>query len=114
MAKVKLDAMDRAMMRSLYPQKNDIKTMVMVRDLRVKLAFNIEETEKIELRDEGGTTKCNFAKGKALVNEFEFSEAELVLLKEQVEELDKAKQVEDNMLDLCIKIRRVGTDGTDH
>ena len=108
MIKMMLSGGDRVMIERLYPQENDIKTMIMVREIRGKVKLKSEEIEEIELKGKGGMTFWNSEKSKEIEREFEFSDAELMLLKEKVEELDKGKKIDDALLDLCVKVRKGG------
>lgn len=108
MAKLSLTATDRVMLEGLYPKEGDMKTIEMIKDMRGKVGLSVEEMEAIELRGEAGRTIWNPLKADELVKEVEFSGAEMTLLEEKIEELNKAKKITENLHGVCKKIREGG------
>ncbi len=100
---MKLTVKERLIISVLYPQQSDILTQVLVKDLQRKLDFTQEELKEINFRVEGHFQRWDKEKAKDL--EVVFTEAELKLLKESVDKLDKEKKVTPELLDLCLKIR---------
>ena len=92
------------MMLELLPEKGALLTMTNKRNIIKKIDFSSEEMEKFEIKqnkDNGTITWRN----EIEPFDIDFNSEELNLLKEQVEQLDKANEISDRNFDLCIKIK---------
>jgi hypothetical protein len=102
--KLTLSVKDRLVIGSLFPQKSNIINQVIARDIAKKLTIDDAEAKKIGLQSfPDGRYKWDPAKIES--KEYEFTEAELTFLKDQVSRLDKAMEVTVDTLDLCQAIK---------
>ena len=95
---------DRFAIISLLPKENDIITMVMVRDIEIRMSLTQTEKKKHNFRQtESGGWKWDFPKKS---KSFTFSNAEIELLKARIDVLDRQKKITADLLDTCILIRK--------
>ena len=99
---MKLTVKDRIVMAGLYPKESNIISQVMIRDIDQKARMTQEDIEKFGIMNDNGLIKWN---GKAKDIEVEFSQAEIKFLQEQVERLDRENKINQDILDLCLKIK---------
>ena len=94
---------DRFALVGILPKQNDIITMVMIRDIEIRIAITQIEKEEHRFRKnpDGGWMWELPEKRKT----FTFSNAEMELIRTQIIELDKQKKVNVGMLDFCILMR---------
>ena len=100
---MKLTIMDRLVIQGLYPSEGNIITQVLVKDIQDKIEFTQEEIKESDLKSVSGGYKWN--KDKVIEKEIKFTEAEIELLKAQIDVLDKGKKITQHNLELCLKIR---------
>lgn len=98
---MKLTVKDRLVLPSLYPEKGDIKTQVLVRDIKQKVEFTQDEVVSMNLRQEG---QAYLWDGNPEM-EVDFTEAEIELLKAQAERLSDQGDITQDNLDLVLKIQ---------
>jgi hypothetical protein len=99
-----LSVKDRLVVGSLFPQKSNIINQVIARDIAKKLTIDDAEAKKVGLESfPDGRFKWNPA--KVYSKEYEFTEAEMTFLKDQVSRLDKAMEITVDTLDLCQAIK---------
>ena len=101
--KKKLSIKDRLVIVELLPVQGNIIDLTISKDIRQKAELGQMESTKIDLKIEG--TSFVWDEKKAKDKTIEFTNAELELLKSQINELDKQKTIKPNMLSLCLKIR---------
>lgn len=87
----------------LLPKQGDILTLTIAKDIQEKIEFTQKEIELIGLKPkEGGGFEW---KEKGFEKEIIFTKAEMELLRNQINELDKQKKINAEMLSLCILLR---------
>lgn len=94
---------DRFALVGMLPKQGDIITMMMLRDIEIRMAMTQTEKDehKFRKRDDGGWEWELPEKRKT----FTFSNAEMELIRTQITELDKQKKINADLLDLCILMR---------
>lgn len=94
---------DRFAVVNILPKQNDIITMVMVRDIEIRMAMTQAERKTHNFRKtaEGGW-EWDFSEKRKT---FTFSNAEMELIRSRITELDKQKKISADLLDLCLLIR---------
>jgi len=111
---MKLTPVDRILIGQLMPKETDLITQSLIRDILKKIDLSTEEAEKYGVRidgeknEEGKIINPNIFWNKLAMEEesdFEISKTELSVLKNAVEEVDKAKKVTQIILDTCLKIK---------
>lgn len=99
-----LNIKKRLIILSMLPKSSSISEQTIARDIAKKIELNPETVSLVELlRDEAGNLKWNPEKEELL--EVDFSGAEVLLLREIVEGLDKDKKVNPENLDVCLDIK---------
>ena len=105
---MKITIGDRLAFNRLYPQKGNMVEQILVEDIIEKVGLGQKEVKRIELKAQTnprGGVSYNWDAEKAKDLKVDFTQAELELLKNQVKELDKAKQITQTILSICKKIR---------
>ncbi len=94
---------DRFALVGMLPKQGDIITMMMLRDIEIRMAMTQTEKDehKFRKRDDGGWEWELPEKRKT----FTFSNAEMELIRTQITELDKQKKINADFLDFCILMR---------
>ena len=94
---------DRFALVGMLPKQGDIITMMMLRDIEIRMAMTQTEKDehKFRKRDDGGWEWELPEKRKT----FTFSNAEMELIRTQITELDKQKKINADLLDFCILMR---------
>lgn len=105
MAKLNLTAKDRLLMRRLYPEKSDLNTQTIVQDINSKVMLNDEEREKLQKTMRNTQGAIEWDENAVDDIEVELSNAELNVLKSQVNRLDEEEEITMDLLDLCQKIK---------
>lgn len=101
---MKLTVRDRLTISNLYPTESDIKTQILVRDITQKVEMTQDEIERINLVSIKGGMNWD-TRLESEPKKVDFSNLEIVFLKEQVERLEQTKKISMNILDLVLKIR---------
>lgn len=99
---MKLIVKERLAIAGLYPKEGNIITQTLVRDIQKKVTLTQAEIKKYNFRqlqdkfvwDEKG-------KGK----DIEFTEAEVSMLKGEIDKLDKENKITQDILNVCLKIK---------
>ena len=100
---MKLTVKERFSLIRLLPQRADIITLTIARDIAEKAEFSQAEIKKLNIRQrEGGGLQWD---DNISAKNITFAEPELHLLKEQVDKLDKDKAITPDSLTVCLKIR---------
>ena len=105
---IKISTIDKLFINNLLPKSEGILVQIMSRDISRKTEITDKERDAIKLRPspQGGLLWDTKNVEKTASN-IDFSEAEIRMLKEQVEKLDKAKGITSAMLDTVLKIRDI-------
>ena len=101
--KKKLSIKDRLIITELLPNQGNIIDLTIAKDITQKTEIGQIEATRIGLKTKGSALIWDDKKEKDKT--IEFTNAELELLKSQINELDKQKTIKPNMLSLCLKIR---------
>ena len=89
----------------LLPEKANMETMALSKDVKEKLIFTTEQMEEIGLETlENGTLKWKDSKDKEDYD-IELKPKELVMLDKQVTELDGKNEITTHLLTICQKIK---------
>jgi hypothetical protein len=104
-----MDIQERLAIATLFPERGNIVTQTMVRDISEKTRLNQEEIDKVDFKVIGDAYqwKKKDKEGNELSVDIDitFTDAELRFLKEQVNRLDKENKIDQSNLNLCVKIR---------
>ncbi len=94
---------DRFALVGILPKQDDIITMMMIRDIEIRMMMTQTEKDKhnFKKRNDGGWEWELPNKRKT----FTFSNAEMELIRTQITELDKQKKISTDLLDFCILMR---------
>jgi hypothetical protein len=106
---VSFDAMERLLVMNtqngFLPEKGSMMDMRIVSDIIEKISLAQKEYIEIEAKsDESGGMKLNLLKAKELKKEIVFTRPELILLKKQVDKLDKKEMITPNIFGVANKI----------
>lgn len=100
---MKLTFKERLIFNALYPQKGNLSEQILVQDISKKVQFTQEEIQDANYQVKGNLATWDDTKVKE--NEINFTGAELNFLKTRVDELDKNKEITQDILSLCQKIK---------
>lgn len=103
---MKLTIKDRIIFNQFYPEKGNLTEQILVKDIIKKIELTQKDLEKYEIKSEGQQVSWNPKKDKP--TDVEFSEAELDLLKKQVDKKDENGEITQDTLDLCVRIKNEG------
>ena len=103
---MKLSTKDRLIIPGLYPQQSNIIDQVLIKDIKLKVDLIQSEFKEIDFKIIGDKYTWNNKKGKD--KEVNFTEAELSLLRTQIEKMDKEKKITQEILSLCLRIKENG------
>ncbi len=101
---MKLTIKDRLTLPGLYPEKSNMVTQIIVKDIRAKVDVTQKEVVAAELKATPSGLTWNDA--KAPIVTIKFSEAELDLLNEQTKALDKENKITQDLLPVCLAIKK--------
>lgn len=105
LSKINLSIKDRIAFDSLLPSQNDILSQILARDIIGKIEITQSDVEKTKLRKREDAD--GFTWDKPLNATFKFTQVEMELLRTQVTRLDTEKKITPDLLELCLKIRKV-------
>ena len=100
---MKLSVKERILLDRLYIQKGSMSEQIIMRDIKKKVDFTQSEIKEFNIVSKGNRITWDKENTKCI--EIDFSQAELELLKTQVTELDNKKEITDEILDVCIKVK---------
>lgn len=100
---VSLTVKDRLVMRNLFPKETNLLTQILIRDMTEKVQLNQKDLDDIDFTVVGTGYKWDEDKAKDI--EVSFTDAELKILSDAVNELDKKNKVTQELLDICMKIK---------
>jgi hypothetical protein len=102
---MKLTVLDRLIINQFMPERGGLITMRLVRNMRDRFAFSSEEISELELKDESdGRITWNSKKERESID-FKFTQEEISILKQRVDEVDKEGNITLELLELAIKIK---------
>ena len=94
---------DRFALVGILPKQDDIITMMMIRDIEIRMMMTQTEKDKHNFKKSpDGMWTWDFATKRKT---FTFSNAEMELIRTQITELDKQKKINADLLDFCILMR---------
>jgi len=99
---MKLSIKDRIHLPILFPAKSDLVTLRLVKDIVAKTEITQGEVKKVKLVPTEGGYKWDKEQDEGV--EVKFTDLELGVLKERIQEMDKAKDIPAEMADLCIRL----------
>jgi hypothetical protein len=85
-----LTVKDRLLFQEFFPERGNLVTKIMEKDIAEKVIVGQEESKEIGLTVRPGGQGVTWKEEKAKDKAFNFSSAEIQFLKDQVERLDKA------------------------
>ena len=104
--KIALTVKDRLVLPNLLPKQGSMIDLEIANNIRDNIKFTPKEIEKLQFKDrpDGGvvwlhTTEKPF--------EAFFENSEIKIIKQGIDQLDKAKQITSNQYDLCKRIKEV-------
>ncbi len=95
---------DRFALVGILPKQNDIITMMMIRDIEIRMAMTRTELDKHKFRKRKDEEGWEWELPNKRTT-FTFSNAEMELIRTQITELDKQKKISADLLDFCILMR---------
>lgn len=106
--RIYLTVMDRILMSSLFPEKGNYMTNLLVDDIGKKVRITQAEGKAINLRtapDGKGQINTHWEGKNAKDKSFEFSSTEIAFLKSRIEYLDKTEALFQDIMPLAKKIK---------
>jgi len=100
---MKLSIKERLVLPTLFPQRSNMVTLMTMRDIKEKIDVSADERKEIGLEVKQG--RLHWDKDKAKEVDVDFNTLEINFLKDQVDRIDKEKNVTEDLLDLCLKIK---------
>jgi len=100
---IALTVKERLLISQIYPEKSSLTDQTIVRDIMRKLEITQDEQTEIEFKTMPQGFTWN--QEKEQVKAVEFTDAEINLLKNQVNNLDKEQKVTQQLVELCLKIK---------
>lgn len=105
---MRLSVAERIVLQELLPSQGCMVNMLLAKHVREKIEFTSSEIGNFNLEGEekeDGLTHFKWDRQKEIQVEFHFEDAEMKLLKEQVEKFDSEGKITCQNLDLCLKIK---------
>lgn len=91
--------LDRIILGNILPKQGSFTDLVLAEDIKTKTKITQEEIKEYEVKQEGLNLKWSVEGGKKEF-EYEFTELEKVLIKKQLEELNKTAKLGVDMVNL--------------
>ncbi|KKL58865.1 hypothetical protein LCGC14_2221090 [marine sediment metagenome] len=108
---MKFNTVDKLMIHHLLPQTESIIIQMLARDINRKTNITQKESKIIKLEStENGITWETKNLKKTECN-IDFSEAEIRMLQDRVDSMDKEKKITSTMLDTVLKIKDIKFEG---
>ncbi len=105
---MKINAIDKIFINNFLPQAESILIQIMARDIARKVEITEKDRKTVNLRSSPtGGLLWDIKNIKKTEKEIDFTEAEISMLKDQVERLDKAKKITPSMLETVLKVRDI-------
>lgn len=97
-----LTVTDRIIISNMKPQKSDLKTLIIFKDIDKKIELTQDEIIECELnQDENGFMRWK----NNIEKNVDFTNAEIDVLKDVCNKLDKENSITPQMLDTVLKIK---------
>jgi len=100
---MKLNVKDRIAFPYLLPQTHNMVTMLAVRDIFKKIRLTQDEEKRIKLVVAEGRVSWDLKENFEI--DISFNNLEINLLRDQVNIMDKKKEVSEDVLDICLKVK---------
>jgi hypothetical protein len=100
---IKLSTLERLSLPTILPDKDNIDRLLIRKSIVEKTEIGIEESNKIELKQEGSVLRWN-AEGK-FEKDYDFSETEINYMKNCIDDLSNKKELRASLIDLYQKIK---------
>jgi len=103
---LKLSIKDRLVIRNLYPEKSSLTNQIIARDIERKIELSQKEIKAVEMTTlPSGGVQWNENKDKG--KDVKFTEAEINIIREWINDADKNEQISVNMVDLAQMIKNL-------
>ena len=105
---MKLSIKERVIFSGILPQVGTIVSQIVVKGIIEKVQLSKEDAEKAKLQEvalPGGQKGLKWDENKVAEKEVVFTEAELAVMREQIDSLDSQKKISQELLPLCLKIK---------
>jgi len=89
---MKINVLDRISLLNILPQKGGMKTIILKEDIEKKIKVKQEELKKIDFVEVDGKSEFNIEKAEKLKIDLEFTNAELDLIKDALDKIDKQEE----------------------
>jgi len=106
--KIKLGLLDRLILPTILPKDGGLVQQVNTRGIINKVEFTPEEAQEFEMKDTEKGVMFNPAKARDI--EVELTKSEVVLLQKSVDQLDKDQRINQENLDLVLRIKQLNND----
>ena len=103
---MKLTFRDRIAFFQLYPDRANIITLRLVRDLKDKIDFNAKEIDEYKIKFKDGNITWDLDLNDKMEFAVSLTNSELEFIKDRVRELDNSKSIPFPLLSLCEKINK--------
>lgn len=100
---MKLSVKERILISKLYPREGNLMTQTLVKDIIKKVELKQDYLKKIDFKSSPQGFTWDSKKAKDI--NFDFTDSEVNLLKNEVDKLDKGNKITQEILDLCLKIK---------
>jgi len=100
-----LTVKDRLLFQEFFPERGNLVTKIMEKDIAEKVVVGQEESKEIGLTVRPGGQGVTWKDDKAKDKAFTFTAAEIMFLKDQVERLDKANAFTADTAQVAKKIK---------
>lgn len=102
-----LSVSDRINFSTFFPDKGDLISLRLIRDIKEKIDFTQEEIVKLNLqahKTPQGSTMYTWNVDEEFIKSVEFTIKEIEMIQEQISLLDQRKEISFDILDLVEKI----------
>lgn len=100
---MKLEIYERLVMANILPEKENLLNMIIIEDIKEKIKLSQEEITKFEIKSDDG--KLTWKNDSDSSKEIEFTEAEISIISNQIDNLDKNKEITTDMVSVIRKIK---------
>lgn len=102
--KLKLSITERLYLVPIFPEKSSFEKNILAKDIVKKVGLNQEDVTKYDIKEtEGGKLRWNFIDGSD-VEEFEFTDKEISLIKEILRTQNESNILHTNLNDVYEKL----------
>jgi len=104
---LELDTRDRLILQNILPQKGDLITQTIVKDIIEKCKFTQAELIEGGFKSDDKNGSITWDTTKTKTKKINFSPAELNILKKAVQKLDEEGEINQDNISICSKISDV-------